>query len=209
MNYESDSTYYSEEEESSEEEWLECVVDKDYEISNKYPHNIRRKGTKRNISIKVDKTDGYVKCALNRKKYKHHRIVALQFIPNNNPDKNEVDHINRIRNDNHISNLRWTTPAENNENRGYQTSFNEIPYIFTNEIDDESIEIRSYGNRELENYYYDFNLDQFYHREEDGKYRLLNVIHRKRGCDCVHMYDKNNVRFELSPNKFKKLYDLE
>ena len=206
MISETDSSYYysEEEEEIGEpEKWIECVVDKDYEISNKYPYNIRRKGTKRNISIKADKYDGYLKCNLNRKHYKHHRIVALQFIPNDNPEKTQVDHINRIRTDNHISNLRWATPAENSQNRGYQTSFNGIPFIFTNEIDKEAIRIEKYGNRELENYYYDFNLDQFYHREEDGKYRLLNVLHRKDGFEFVYMWDKNNVRFELRLNVFK------
>ena len=129
MNYESDSSYYSEEEESSEE-WLECVVDKDYEISNKYPHNIRRKGTKRNIA-KTLKKDGYLHCTLNRQHYAHHRIVALQFIPNDKPDKNEVDHINRIKTDNHISNLRWVDRFENLQNRGYYTKTCGKTFLYT------------------------------------------------------------------------------
>ena len=45
-------------------------------------------------------------------KFKVHRLVALAFIPN--PDsKKEVDHINRIRSDNRVENLRWTTHSEN------------------------------------------------------------------------------------------------
>ena len=206
MNYESDSSYYSEESEeneSSEEEWLECVVDKDYEISNKYPHNIRRKGTKRNIA-KTLKKDGYLVCALNKKDYKHHRIVALQFIPNDNPDKNQVDHINRVKTDNHISNLRWVDRFENNHNRGGIFK----PFVYTDEIDEKAMKIEKYGNRELENYYYDFNLDQFYHYE-DKRYRLLRVVHRNKGYDYVYMYDKNGARFEFNLNVFKADLELE
>ena len=41
-----------------------------------------------------------------------HRIVAFTFIPN--PDnKRVVDHINNIRSDNRVENLRWTTQSEN------------------------------------------------------------------------------------------------
>jgi hypothetical protein len=45
------------------------------------------------------------------------RLVALTFIPNpeNKPD---VDHINRITNDNRLENLRWVTKSENQLNRG-------------------------------------------------------------------------------------------
>ena len=46
-----------------------------------------------------------------------HRLVAMAYIENPG-NKPMVDHINQVRNDNRISNLRWATHQENMENKG-------------------------------------------------------------------------------------------
>ncbi len=42
-----------------------------------------------------------------------HRLVAQYFIPQNNPEQINVNHINGIKSDNRVENLEWVTNSEN------------------------------------------------------------------------------------------------
>lgn len=62
------------------------------------------------------KNSGYVKVGINKKQYQCHRLIWIW----NNGDilsDFEIDHINGIRNDNRIENLRLVTSQENKFNR--------------------------------------------------------------------------------------------
>ena len=72
------------------------------------------------IKSRIDRC-GY--CIINLHKYneaktfKVHRLVALAFIPEFDPEKNQVNHISEIKTDNSIDNLEWCT-AKYNSNYG-------------------------------------------------------------------------------------------
>jgi len=58
--------------------------------------------------------DGYKRTWLD-KPYRHHRLLALAFIPNPN-NLPEVDHIDRDRGNNDLSNLRWADDYTQQQN---------------------------------------------------------------------------------------------
>jgi len=59
--------------------------------------------------------DGYVVIGINKKVYRAHRLVWLYTYGEMPPT--DIDHINRIRDDNRIENLRLATKSENAKNR--------------------------------------------------------------------------------------------
>ena len=107
-----------------------------YEISNF--GEIKSKWGKGRILKSYPNKDGY-KCVnlhLNDKRgfYTVHRLVGNYFIPNPE-NKPQIDHINRIKDDNRVINLRWVTQNENQLNRDIQknntTGFKNILKIRT------------------------------------------------------------------------------
>jgi len=92
-----------------------------------------RKGTKGGYIKHYLNSDGYWNIQLSEKSkgksFKVHRLLAIHFIPNphNYP---QVDHINRIKLDNRLENLRWVTPSMNCNNKGeYKNNTSGHKYI--------------------------------------------------------------------------------
>lgn len=114
------------------EEWRDCFGYEDcYEISDH--GNVRSKdrqsisyGTRlcnrkgKELKTHIGK-NGYVYVELcregKRKTFNIHRLVGLTFLAN--PfDLPMIDHMDRDKTNNHISNLRWVSGAENQHNKG-------------------------------------------------------------------------------------------
>ena len=192
---------------TNEGHWHECVVDADYEICEDYPHELRRKGTTKTLKLSFHKRTGYLQVHLNGKFYNHHRLVALQFIPNDDPaHKIFVDHINHDRTDNRIENLRWVTASENNRNKA---SSNGRHYTFLLDIDESCIVVDKYGARDIENLYYDSNLDQWYLKLDENHYRIVEPCTQKGGAKYISVRDTDNKRFMLYIHKWKAAHNID
>lgn len=63
--------------------------------------------------------DGYLGISINKKNYLIHQIVWLYVygLLTTKENKLQIDHINRIKNDNRLCNLRITNQTGNNQNR--------------------------------------------------------------------------------------------
>ena len=92
-----------------------------YEVSNlgRVKSLNYRKTGKEKILKNIENSKGYFQVGLvkfgKQKLFTVHRLVAEAFIPN--PEgKPCIDHINTIRSDNRVENLRWVTHEENNNN---------------------------------------------------------------------------------------------
>lgn len=96
-----------------------------YQVSNlgrvkSLERKMRCRKCKKIIKTATITNKGYYRlslCKNGKTKFYHiHRLVAQAFIPN--PDnKPTVDHIDRNKLNNNVSNLRWATYNEQNKNR--------------------------------------------------------------------------------------------
>ena len=109
------------------EEWRAVVgYEELYEVSNQgqvRSVNRTRKGRYecsakvRGQMLKPMNQNGYLLATLRKdgiqKHWRIHRLVADAFIPNENPERNLVNHIDGDKSNNNVTNLEWCTYSEN------------------------------------------------------------------------------------------------
>ena len=183
----------------------------DYEIMNEYPFTIR--SVKDHVEAEeFIGSKGYITVKLNKALPDKHKLIALQFIPNDDPEhKTQVDHRNKNKNDNHLENLRWVTPSQNLENRSVVHG---ITYEFVNELPDNVIQIEFYQSKKTyyefkaERYYYDVDEEEFYVKLDENMYKKLHICIDKYGSELVNLRDINNKHVCLYVRIFKIQHDL-
>ena len=101
------------ESDSHEDDAWQILLDHpNYEINAKI-QMIRNRKTKRTLAI-YTKKDGYQCVKLDGHKRFFQRVIALQLIPNPDPEHlTEVNNKNHIRNDSRLENLEWVTLQAN------------------------------------------------------------------------------------------------
>ena len=101
------------------------------------------------------KVRGYPRVCVSHGKTEYvHRLVAKNFIPNPN-NLPYVDHINRIRDDNRVENLRWVTALENSNNTQCNLDKEHKPLIQHKD-----------NHNEYCRQYYQLNHEQYEHQKE-------------------------------------------
>lgn len=92
------------------EEWKPTYISNTHEVSNLGRFRL---ATTHNILKGTIRANGYHSISINNKNYYSHRIILQTWNPIDNPQDFTVDHINGIRIDNRIENLRWVSNEEN------------------------------------------------------------------------------------------------
>ena len=157
----------------------------------------RNKHTKRLIKGSVNK-GGYKIVKLNNVSYYAHQILARMFIENPN-ELPCVDHINHIRTDNRIENLRWTSYSTNLMNK---SSNKGIKYEFLESIPTNATQIYHLNGSDFDNLFY-YN-KEFYIDCDVYVRKLYGIVHCKQ--TFYSLYDLNNKRVFFSVKQFLEYY---
>ena len=186
--------------------WIELKFDNDYEIYSEYPYPIRKKST--GIILKeCINGGGYVCVSLKRKCQLKHRLIAFQFIDNDDHEnKTQIDHINRNKCDNRIENLRWCTHSENQKNKDKVIrQVNE----YIDELPENAIEITEYDGFKFKDYYFDIDSERIL-KITRSKIKIIKPRYHNKIL-VISLYDIYHKIHNWSYNKlirsFKKVCD--
>ena len=189
--------------------WQQLDEHTDYEIYSEYDDDshcypIRKIGTNPKI-LKTGVDKGYVYIYLNNVKYKVHRVIAEQFIVNDDPEnKTEIDHVDHVRTNNRIENLRWVTHLQNSNNKGKTNNGRDVEYE-TN-LPDNAVVVERYSRFEFEGVYFHGGL--FYVETGNGDYRIIPT-YMNQGYRKVGLRDIFGMRRYIMYDKFLREYGLD
>lgn len=139
-----------------------------------------------------------------------HQLVASAFL--NKPNENVVvDHINNIRSDNRIENLRYVTSSDNSRNRlGH---IGNIKYEFVDEIPLNSLHIthvKGIDVSELE-IYYNKQTDNFYMKMTTNKWRVMYKENRYNLYRITFTHNNRVIKYSINQlrNEYQSYFEEE
>ena len=181
-------------------EWQVHKVYSNYEIHT-IILMIRNMKTQYTLSIYTNK-NSYKLVQIDRHTECYHRVIALHFIPNPDPEHlTEVNHNNQISNDNRIKNLEWVTPSANRKDRQPYTLSKKR---YTKELPDGSILITQYKGFTSKDYYYAPNTKAILKKVKD-RFQYLTIKDYSTG-EQFSLFDTNQVQHLFSHSKFTRTF---
>ena len=188
--------------------WTQLNQHPEFEIFTEYDDNlhcypIRKIGKNRILKTHMDR--GYAKINLNAEQYRVNRIVAQQFIANDDPEhKTEVDHIDHDRLNNRIENLRWVSHLQNQNNQSRTKSGRDV--VFVVELPNNAVVVEQYSRFEFEGLYFHGGL--FYVDTGNDNYRIVPT-YINNGYRVVGLRDRFGLRRLIMYDKFLHEYGLD
>ena len=183
---------------NDEQTFVPLIYDQRYEISTTEPWNFRRIG-KQNCLKQEISNSGYKRVPIGHSNRQSvHRLVALQFIPNENSEINTViNHIDSNKLNNSLDNLEWTTPSRNSK---LAKRRDRQPDEYLDELPEDVIEITEYTDRELDGYYFDVENKRILKVQNSGRIKVINPTTNAKMLQ-INLIDVNKKRFQRSYNK--------
>jgi hypothetical protein len=157
----------------------------------------------------LNRKNGYYYVNFDNKHNSLHRLVAEQFIPN--PDNlSEIDHCDRCRTNNSLSNLRWVSRTLNTCNK---TSFKSVKYEYLDELPEgyevfNEYQMRSGRKRFFNNLFIKWTNEgpTFLTNDSARHYRFLHqAIHN--GSNYVQHQDIDGKHCSIWFNRISKTQD--
>jgi hypothetical protein len=173
-------------------------------ITTEYPFEIKKKSTGRIIKPNLNSV-GYYTVWLNDKNRLLHRIIAEQYLenPTNLP---EIDHINHIRTDNRLENLRFVSSSLNNRNK---KCYRNIEYEYLNQLPNgfelfEEYVMKNGTKGKFKNLFMknENGKPQFMTNNSENRFRYL---HENIGKTGVHFVQYTDVKGKLCSICFKQI----
>lgn len=148
-------------------------------------HSNRKDGRERSFGF--HHPDGYRTTKIGSKSFMVHRLIAETFIPN--PDQlNTVDHIDRVKSNNVVSNLRWADAKTQADNRGFVEARHATSVRACDDLATYTRERRAYVREHGHGYGYKPIIDDEAHRRQREINRRYRENNKDRLKEIHHNY---------------------